>query len=365
MRDRQIGKTELHIHPLGFGAGPIGDPRVTTREAIDTVEAAWRAGVRLFDTAPFYGLGRSERRLGVALADLGQRADYCINTKVGRTLTPEPDRRETNRTYAPDGSVRTPRDPRSGFRVQFSYAYDALAQQHQESLQRLGTAHVDCLTIHDIDYGHQSWDQLDTAILQLSPHGGRGGSYLEEQRAQGRIKAIGAGCNREMRNYASWLEGDHEIVIERLFDAVDLDFLILAGCYTLLDTVALRRVLPLCEQHGASVIIASPYAGGWLAAPQDIGYMYGDNAPEAIVKKTLAIQQVCSAYDVHLPAVALQFALAHPQVSAVIPGAKTADEVQATVANANVEIPVELWGTLKEQDLLDPTAPTPTHPPTT
>ena len=163
--------------------------------------AAWAGGVRLFDTAPEYGIGRSERRLGLALAEVAERAAYVINTKVGRTLEPEPLRVEANKTVSPDGGVRTPRDPRSGHRVHFAYDRAAILSQHRDSLTRLGLPYVDSLTIHDIDYGYHDDTQIDAALAQLSRGGGGGAAALEELRAAGSIKAIGLGCNREMRNY--------------------------------------------------------------------------------------------------------------------------------------------------------------------
>ena len=355
---RRVGTSRLEVTPLGFGGAPFGSPDVSNRDSEAAVRAAWEGGVRFFDTAPYYGIGRSERRLGMALAECAQREAYAVNTKVGRTLEPEPKRDEGNRTMSPGGGVRTPRDPRSGHRVHFDYSHDALLRQHRDSLGRMGLPYVDSLTIHDIDYGHQSWDQVDTAIVQLSRTGGRGAVALEALRDEGLIRAIGAGCNREMRNYTSWDDGDHEILIERLLDTVDLDFLILAGCYTLLDTIALERVLPLCVERGVGAIIASPYAGGWLVDPDRLGYMYGDT-PDHVVAKSQALREVCERFEVPLPAVALQFPLAHPAVATVIPGAVSAAQAQAAQAYLTAALPDELWSALKAGGLLAEAAPTP------
>lgn len=357
---RPLGsRSPVTVTPLGFGAGPIGDRRVPTVESLDTVRAAWDGGVRFFDTAPFYGIGRSERRLGTALADCGDRAAYRVNTKVGRTLEPEPVRDEARRTLSPGGGVRTPRDSVSGHRVHFDYSYDALVAQHRDSLQRLGLPSVDSLTIHDVDYGHHEPDQVDTALAELSGRGGGGGRALEDLRAAGVIGAIGAGCNREMRNYGTWEGGRHEDLIEQLADTVDLDFLILAGPYTLLDTVALRRVLPLCAERGMRAIVASPFAGGWLVAPDTVTYMYGERTPDDVVARTARLQAVANAYDVPLAAVALQFPLAHPLVAAVIPGARSAGEAAEARRLLDVAVPGDLWVDLKRQGLLDEAAPTP------
>lgn len=354
---RRVGKSALTVTPLGFGAGPLGDPRVLATACVEAVGAAWEGGVRLFDTAPEYGIGRSERRLGVALAEVGERASYAVNTKVGRTLEPEPVRNEANRSVSPDGGVRTPRDPRSGHRVHFAYDRAAIASQHRDSLTRLGLAYVDSLTIHDIDYGYHDDAQIDAALAQLSRNGGGGAALLEEMRANGAIKAIGLGCNREMRNYTSW-GGRHEQVVERIADLVDLDFLVVAGPYTLLDTCALDRVLPFCASRGIGAIIASPFAGGWLLAPERAGYMYGET-PQAVRDKTAQLEQVCREHGVPIGAVALQFVLAHPSVAAAIPGARSANEAVEAQRLMRVDIPKPLWSALKSRGLLDERAPTP------
>ncbi|HTO57989.1 MAG TPA: aldo/keto reductase [Pseudomonadales bacterium] len=355
---RRVGKSALAVTPLGFGAGPLGDPRVPANDCNAAVAAAWRGGVRLFDTAPEYGIGRSERRLGVALAECGDRGDYAVNTKVGRTLEPEPVRIEANKTLSADGAVRTPRDPRSGHRVHFAYDRAAFELQHRDSLLRLGLPYVDSLTIHDVDYGYHDDAQIDAALAQLSRRGGGGAAALEEWRDGGVIKAIGLGCNREMRNYATWAGGRHEDLVERIADTVDLDFLVVAGPYTLLDTCALDRVLPLCASRHIGAIIASPFAGGWLIAPERAGYMYGET-PEAVRAKTDGIARLCRDHGVPIGAVALQFVLAHPVVAAAIPGARSADEAVEAQRLAHIDVPRELWAQLKRNGLLDERAPTP------
>ena len=355
---RRIGKSALKVSPLGFGGGPLGDPGVSAEACLETVRAAWAGEVRFYDTAPYYGIGRSERRLGVALAECGPRESFHVNTKVGRTLEPEPVREASLDTFSPNGQPRTPRDPISGHRVYFDYGEAAILAQHRDSLTRMGLAYVDALAIHDIDYGHQWPEQVDRFLGQLSRTGGGGARALEGLREAGLIQAIGAGCNREMRNYDSWDGGRHEDLIERLADTVDLDFLIVAGPYTLLDTIALRRLLPMMQARGIGAIIASPFAGGWLIDPERIGYMYGQT-PDAVRDKTDRLAAVCRAHGVEIGAVALQFVLAHPAVAAVIPGAKSADEATTARRFLNSPIPGDLWRTLKTEGLLDETAPTP------
>ena len=348
------------VNPLGFGGGTIGSPFVDTPTAFSTVQTAWETGVRLFDTAPWYGVGRSERRLGMALGDMNvPREDFAVNTKIGKTLNPEPIRDESNKTYCVDGAVRTPRDSRTGFRVEFDYTATGFQKQHRESLQRLGLSSVDTLTIHDIDYGYHTTEQLEDVFQQLDPSGGDGVSYLEEIKQRGQIKALGAGCNLESRNALSWETSAHEDLIDRLVETVPLDFLIVAGGYTLLENRALRRILPLCDKLGMGVIAATPFAGGWLVDPKHAStYMYGP-ASEQILEKTLRMESICNQYNIPLPAVALQFQLCHPAVVAVIPGVKHPDEVRTNQELANIDIPSQLWTDLKDEALIDSSAPTP------
>ena len=357
---RQLGKSNLYVSPLGFGGGTIGSPFVDTETAFATVRTAWDVGVRFFDTAPWYGVGRSERRLGMALGDLEQpRESFALNTKIGKSIVPEPTRDESKKTYCADGSVRTPRDGRTGFRIAFDYSAKGFQSQLTESLQRLGLASVDTLTIHDVDFGYHNQDQLESVFYSLSSDGLGGAAYLDEVRNKGIVKAVGAGCNLESRNAFSWESSAHEDLVERLLEEVKLDFLVLAGCYTLLETRALRKVLPMCEKHGVGVIAATPFAGGWLVDhKQDASYMYG-KASNTIVEKTNQIAEVCNQYNIPVPAVALQFQLNHPLVATVIPGGKHPEEVRKNQEYASMTIPEQLWTGLKDVGLLDPEASTP------
>ena len=185
---------------------------------------------------------------------------------------------------------------------------------------------------------------------------------VEELRAEGAIRAIGCGCNLESRNAWSWDAGDHETLCERIADAVDLDFFVVAGGYTLLETRVLRRILPLCEERQIGVIVAAPYASGWLApndgSPTPRSYMYG-TAPPGIVERSQRMRAICDRYGVPLAAAALQFPLAHPAVASVIPGAKTPAEATANRAMLDVSIPSAVWAEFQEDGLLDPEAPVP------
>lgn len=356
---RPVGKSSLAVTPFGFGGGTIGSPNVSVVAAIDTVASAWSAGVRFFDTAPWYGLGRSERRLGVALANVTQRDAFRLNTKIGKTLVPEPVRDDRNKSLSPGGEVRTPRDPASGFRVRFEYTYGAIHRQHEDSLQRLGFASVDSLTIHDIDYGYHDVDGIERHLAELRRDGGGGARALEELRASGRIQAIGCGCNLEARNAWSWDDGRHEDLCERIADLVDLDFFVVAGGYTLLETRALRRILPFAASRGIGVIIAAPFASGWLVdGGASSTYMYAPAPPEVISAST-QMTAIAAEFEVPLAAVALQFVLAHPLVAAAIPGAKSPAEVAANLGHTQTPIPAEVWARLKSAGLLHEAAPTP------
>ena len=360
---RDLGQSNIRIKPFGFGGGTIGDPRISAHAALDTVSAAWDCGVQLYDTAPWYGIGGSERRLGVALSEVmrdhsASRDDFLINTKIGKSVVPERIPVETHTTYCADGNLRTPRDSRTGFRIAFNYTYEAIVSQHLESLQRLGHSRVDTLTIHDIDYGYHDESQLETCLEQLSKDIGGGAAALEQLRDEGAIRAIGCGCNLESRNAFSWNGFDHEEMMERIMDLVELDFLIIAGAYTLLENRALRRILPLCRERGISAIMATPFAGGWLANPEHATYMYGEASP-AIRERTQQLTDVCKRFEIPLAAAAIQFPLAHPAVSAIIPGAKSPDEVNENFRLVNLDIPDEFWTAVKERELIHRDAPVP------
>lgn len=363
---RKVGKSSLYVSPLGFGGGQLGDPNVSNEDSLETVASAWESGVRFYDTAPFYGIGRSERRLGLALSGVAgvgtvpPRDEYRVNTKVGKTLIPEPVRDSSKKMLTPGGRAKTPRDPLSGFRLAFNYTHDAILRQHEDSLQRLGLSAVDSLTIHDMDYGYHSKEEIERHMLELSAEGGGGATALEDLRASGAISAIGCGCNLEFYNADSWVGSDHEDLCERIADLVDLDFFVVAGAYTLLETRAMRRLLPLCEERDIGVIAATPYASGWLVAPDEPGatYMYGPPSDD-IVARAQRMKVICDSHGVALAAAALQFPLAHPRVAAVIPGAKTPQEAAQNSRHMQTRVPGGVWRSFKEEGLLDPAAPTP------
>ena len=315
---REIGATGLRVTTLGIGCAPLGNDVADAEEhlAIAAVERAYEAGIRYFDMAPIYGLGRAERRIGRALAGI-PREQFVISTKVGRLLE-----------YSGVNSGTS--EPA----VVFDWSRDGVMRSLDESLQRLGMDRIDIALLH----GPQ--DHYEAAIGEAYP-------ALADLRSQGVITAIGAGMNEwEMP--------------ARFAREADFDCFLVAGRYTLLDQSALAEFLPLCEEKGISVILGGPYNSGILASDlsPDATYQYA-KAPPEILDRALRIRAVCDLYDVPLNAAALQFGLAHPSVASTIPGVRSSSEVENNARAASFAVPDALWEDLKNQGLLEENAPTP------
>lgn len=331
---RPVGGTALRLPPFGYGAAHIGGRfrRHDGAEARAILQAAWDCGVRHYDTAPFYGRGMSEHRVGDFLVDQPRDA-FVLTTKVGRVF---------RRPDDPAGFDPAPWTYGHRFAYAFDYSYDGVMRSYEQSLFRLGLNTVDALLIHDPDrVGHgEHWQ---ARMRDMSTSGIRA---LEELKRSGEIKAIGMGLNRT------------ESVAE-IAPMVGLDFLIVAMPYTLLDQSALPSLDRLARQ-GVSVIVGAPFASGILATGPGPAarYRYEPAGPE-IQAKAAAIEGVCRGHGVALPAAALQFPLAHPAVISVIPGGERVEEVRANVASFGAEIPAALWTDLKAQGLVDAEAPTP------
>ena len=327
--------------PLGLGCASLGNlyHAIGDDEARATVDAAWDAGMRYFDTAPYYGLGLSERRLGDALRDR-PRSQYRLSTKVGRLLDPDirPD-------LAPERHGFVTSMP---FKVRYDYSYDGIMRSWEASLQRLGLARVDILLVHDIGTVTHGADNA-RHFADLADSGYRA---LDELRRNGDIAAIGLGVNE-------W-----EICAQAMTIG-QFDCFLLAGRYTLLEQEPLHAFLPLCERHGASIILGGAYNSGILATGTRRGgtvhYNY-EPAPATIIERVARIEAVCDAHGVTLAAAALQFPLAHPVVASVIPGLGSAARVEQTAALWHEPIPAAFWHQLKDEGLLDPDAPTPAGP---
>lgn len=335
---RRLGRNALEVTELGFGAAPIGGFRATIpeSEAEALLDAAWAGGVRYFDTSPYYGYGRSELRVGHVLRQHPREA-FVLSTKIGRVLRP------LRPGEAPPEGLRSNGLP--GFAPAFDYSYDGVMRSLEQSCLRTGLARIDILLVHDIDF----WTIRDQALLEERFRTLMEGGYraLEELRSAGVIGAIGCGLN----------EAD---MCLRFARAGDFDCMLLAGRYTLLEQGALDGFMPYAEERGIGVIVGGPYNSGILTGPVTEGATYDyAAAPPPVIEKARRLDAVCRRHDVPLAAAALQFPLAHPAVSAVIPGALTRAEVEQNIAHLGRPIPAALWQELKAEGLVAAAAPVP------
>jgi D-threo-aldose 1-dehydrogenase len=322
---------------MGFGGAPLGDlyTKITDAEAEATLSAAWNAGVRYYDTAPWYGRGQSEHRIGRHLY-YRPRSEMIVSTKVGRVLR------------APANPATFDRGMWAGglsFDVRWDYSYDGIMRAYEDSLQRLGMNVIDILIIHDLDFWHHRKEALVSAYFgQLATSGYRA---LSELRAHGLISAIGAGIN-ELG------------MIPRFLDLFDLDFFMLALRYTLGEQETLDDELPLCVARGVGIVIAGVFSSGLYATGpvQGAKYNYADATPDQL-ERARKIEAICKRHGVPLAAAALQFPLHHPAVASVIPGGFRPEHVAASVDHFRREIPPALWAELKHGGLLRKDAPTP------
>jgi D-threo-aldose 1-dehydrogenase len=324
---------------MGFGGAPLGNlyRKVSDEDAQAALQAAYDAGIRFFDTAPQYGLGRSERRFGEAISRFG-RENIQLSTKIGRLLLDcEP------HEVTPEAFVDVPQK-----RIVFDYTYDGVMRSYEASRERIGVANADILLVHDVCvFSQGSQEMSDAKVRELFDGGGY--KALVELRDAGEIAAIGAGVNE-------WQ------VCERLLGLGDFDGFLLAGRYTLLEQEALDSFLPLCEKRDVGIILGGPYNSGILATGAVPGakYNYAD-APEDILARVRKIEAVCAAHDTPLIAAALQFVLGHPCVKTVVPGAVSAAEVQSNVALLEREVPAGLWSDLRSEGLIRSDAPLPSE----
>lgn len=329
-------RSPVNLSQLGFGGAPLGNlyRKIEDDDAQATLDAAWDAGIRYFDTAPQYGLGRSEMRVAEAL----ERFDpdqVTLSTKVGRILegcAPE--------EVTPEAFVNVPQK-----RIVFDFTYDGIMRSYEDSTARLRSDRIDMLFLHDIDAGAHGQAFEDNNLRQLFSEGGY--RALSELREADKISAIGAGVN-------TWQ------ICERLLEEADFDGFLLAGRYTLLEQDPLDTFLPLCIERDVGIILGGPYNSGILATGPIEGARY-DYAPasEQILQRVRALKGVCDAHDTPLIAAALQFPLGHPAVKSVIPGASNPDEVRQNVKIFETPIPAGLWSDLKSQGLIRQDALTP------
>ena len=332
------GKT-LGFTELGLGGAPLGNLYAAIDEGVarETIEAAWDVGCRVFDTAPFYGLGLSEARFNLALRGR-PRDSYVLSTKVGRLIRAAPPGEESR----PAQFIDHPRR-----KVVFDYSYDGVMRSVEDSLERLGADRFDMLFCHDIDAETHGSAAVAEEHLKTFMDGGY--RALERLRAEGSIAAFGAGLNE-------WR------LSERMARAGDFDVFLLAGRYTLLEQGALATFLPLCAERGVGVLIGGPYNSGILVLGAKPGATWNyEAAPPDVVERVRRLERVCAAHSVALPEAALRFPLGHPSVAAVIPGARSPAEVRQNAAWLEKDIPDSLWSDLRAEGLLDPAAPLPTR----
>ena len=336
---RTVASGGLKVTTIGLGGTGLGNmyQAVETETAIATVQAAYDGGVRYFDTAPVYGFGVSEIRLGQAIKSL-PRKEIVISSKVGYELIPIRPEEQKPALWAKPGL----------FRAEFAYSRDAVMRSIEGSLKRLDTDHIDMVAIHDPDEAIRFAPGEDPYAKSHFKEA-MAGAYpaLDDLRSQGAIKAIGVGINQ-------WQMLSDFVVAGRF------DYFLLAGRYTLLEQEPLATLLPACQQHGIRIIIGGPYNSGVLATGPVKGAMFNTRlAPEPVLERVRKIQAVCLRHDVSLAAAALQFPLAHPVVASVIPGAQSVEELQQNLAYMREPIPSALWADLKASRLIEPSAPVP------
>ncbi|MDR5776159.1 MULTISPECIES: aldo/keto reductase [unclassified Caballeronia] len=338
-RRRKIGRTDLEVTALSLGTAPLGGlyHELTEDEARATVDAAWQAGIRFFDTAPHYGHTKAEHRLGDALRRHA-RSDYVLSTKVGRRFVP--------RTAPDDGSEGWAAP--LPFQAIYDYTYDGILRSFEDSQQRLGMIDIDIVLIHDI--GRVTHGEKNAHYWrQLTSEGGF--RALDELKQSRGVKAVGLGVN----------EG---AAVREAMAEYDIDCALLAGRYTLLEQNTLDDLLPECEQRGVSILLGGAFNSGILArgldadAQGDLKFNYGD-APKEIVDRVARLERICREYGVALSTAALQFPYAHKVVATVLMGARKPEEVRENAASFATPVPSALWDALRAAGLLHEKAPTP------
>ena len=320
---RAFGRGGLTVGPIGYGSAALGNlyrPRPED-EWPGIVPAAWEAGVRYYDTAPHYGLGLAEERLRESLRAF-PRDEYVLSTKVGRVLDPNPD-------YRPgDTDIANLFDVPATLRRRFDYSRDGVLRSVEDSLRRLGVDRIDVLFVHDPD------DHEREALEGAFP-------ALDELRSQGVIRSYGAGMNQTA-------------MLTRFVRETDLDIVMCANRYTLLDPSAEEELLPAAQERGVSVAVAAVFNSGILATDRpapDATFVYGAASPELIARVN-RIADVAERHGVTVPQLAVQFPLRHPAVSTVVLGADTPAQMERNALLSTPPVPEAVWGELREEGLL-------------
>jgi D-threo-aldose 1-dehydrogenase len=325
----RVGRTDLFAPRVGLGTAVLGNflQAISDADAVAVISRALASGVRYIDTAPLYGHGLAEQRVGVAIAG-SSHAGLVVSTKVGRLLREGAPRDETQ--YH-DGVSFYQEVPPAG--PVWDFSYDGIRQSVEESLERTGVGRFDVLHLHDPD------DHLEQAATTAY-------RALRDLRAEGMVTAIGAGANQSAP-------------LAELIRTCDLDVVLLAGRYTLLDQTALADLLPLCESRGVSVVIGGVFNSGILIDPVPGAHFNYLPADHAFLAKARAIREICDKHEVPLAAAAVQFPLAHPRVCTVLVGPRTIGELETDLSLFEVEIPARLWADLRHEGLLGADIPTP------
>ncbi|SMF39497.1 D-threo-aldose 1-dehydrogenase [Alteromonadaceae bacterium Bs31] len=330
LKNKWFLNSDQPLSPLAFGSAPIGKLYESLSDdlALDTVNAALKAGMNVIDTAPYYGFGLSEKRLGQALYD---RAKPFISTKVGRLLVP-------NNSVASS----TEGEP---FQSIFDYSYDGVMRSIESSMKRLNTDYIDLVLAHDIDKATHG-DQYKAAHRTFFDSGYQALAELKECGAVGSIGIATQDC---------------EVLVDAAKETA-FDCFLVAGRYTLLDCSANQELFPVCQERGIKIIVAAPFNSGILASGVSgttrPHYNYG-TAPTHIIQQVQKIQDVCVQFSTTLPAAALQFSMAHPQVSCVVAGFSSPAEIKQAMRASSQTIPEEFWHTLIEKRLIAPELPVP------
>jgi len=319
----QLGRTPLRVTRLGLGTAPLAGlyRAVDEADALAVIEHAWQRGIRFFDTAPLYGYGLAEQRVGQVLRTK-PRDELVLATKVGRLLRadapPEP------------GQVFAGAPPVNPV---FDFSYEGVMRSFEESRQRLGIERVDILHVHDPD------DHYEAALS---------GAYraLDRLRREGVIAAVGAGMNQAE-------------MLTRFAREADFDCFLLAGRYTLLDQVALEELLPMCLQRGVAVIAGGVFNSGILGDPKPGTHYNYQPAPADLLERAEKLRAACERHGVPLRAAAIQFPLGHPAVQTVVVGCRSVEQLEDSIRMFDTEIPSALWDELKADRLLPEAAPTP------
>ena len=327
MDKRTVGKTKLEIDSLGLGGAPLGGNFVNLgyAQAEELIQAAKNMGIGYFDTAPWYGFGRSERVMG----DVLRGSEYILSDKVGRLLAP--------------GPVKNPADfgmvNPLPFNVVYDYSYDGIMRAYEDNLQRLGLDRIDILLVHDIGEFQHGQDHVKH-FKDLEDGGYRA---MDELRSAGLIKAIGLGVN------------ENKVCMDALAIG-DWDVFLLAGRYTLLEQTAIDTLFPACRKAGTSIICGGPFNSGVLVGRDTWNYA---KAPKDVIDKARKLSVIADEFGIPHAAAALQFPLGDEIVCSVIPGPRDKGELEQIMTWSKTPIPTEFWATLKAKNLMEPAAAVP------